>query len=83
MKLSLIGLIGLLALSLALSVPTRGGGDEAVDVILEWNAVALEAIADMAWRTLTIAPDAVDIPSHLLDRHFLRKHGDDAYYGQD
>lgn len=46
------------------------------------NAFALEAVADMALRTLSIEPAAAGIPRHLLDKHFLRKHGKDAYYGQ-
>lgn len=46
------------------------------------NAVALEAAADMALRTFQLNPAAVAIPKHLLDKHFLRKHGTAAYYGQ-
>jgi L-ribulose-5-phosphate 4-epimerase len=46
------------------------------------TAVALEAIADMAARTLSLNPDAQETPEHLLARHFQRKHGKDAYYGQ-
>jgi L-ribulose-5-phosphate 4-epimerase len=45
-------------------------------------ALALEIVADMAVRTLTVNPDAPAAPEHLLSRHFLRKHGPDAYYGQ-
>jgi ribulose-5-phosphate 4-epimerase/fuculose-1-phosphate aldolase len=37
----------------------------------------------MAYYTLTIAPDAKPIASHLRDKHFLRKHGRNAYYGQE
>ena len=46
------------------------------------NAVALEATARMALDTLRLAPDAVGIDQALLDKHFLRKHGAGAYYGQ-
>ena len=46
------------------------------------NAVALEAAARMAFLTLTLDPQAAPLPRHLLDKHFLRKHGDAAYYGQ-
>ncbi len=46
------------------------------------TAQALEAIADMARKTLSISLDAAQTPQYLLDRHFLRKHGKDAYYGQ-
>ncbi len=45
-------------------------------------AVALETIATMAWRTLTIDPDAAVLGDALLHRHFDRKHGTTAYYGQ-
>jgi L-ribulose-5-phosphate 4-epimerase len=46
------------------------------------NAVALEIIAEMALKTLTLDPHAPPIEQHLLDKHYLRKHGADAYYGQ-
>ena len=47
------------------------------------NAVVLEAVARMALNTLMLAPDAEILPQALLDRHFLRKHGTSATYGQD
>lgn len=46
------------------------------------NAVVLEFTAQMALATLSIAPDVKPIPAYLLDKHFLRKHGPKAYYGQ-
>ena len=46
------------------------------------NAVVLEEAAFMAFHALTLAPDAAPVPQALLDRHYLRKHGKDAYYGQ-
>jgi L-ribulose-5-phosphate 4-epimerase len=46
------------------------------------NAIALEAVAAMAARTLGLEPDASEIPDVLLRRHFDRKHGPGAYYGQ-
>lgn len=46
------------------------------------TASALEIVADMALKTLALAPSADPIPPHLLDKHFLRKHGKGAYYGQ-
>ena len=55
-------------------------GREAMDAV--HNAVILEYIAELAVRTLTIRPDAPVSPQDLLDRHFLRKHGVDRYYGQ-
>jgi L-ribulose-5-phosphate 4-epimerase len=46
------------------------------------NAVVLEAVAAMATETLAINPSAVFMPGALLTRHFERKHGPNAYYGQ-
>jgi L-ribulose-5-phosphate 4-epimerase len=46
------------------------------------NAVALEAVAALACRTLAIEPRAQAIGESLLNRHFDRKHGPRAYYGQ-
>ena len=46
------------------------------------NAVALEEIAKTALGTLTLSPNQPAIPRHLLDKHFFRKHGPTAYYGQ-
>jgi L-ribulose-5-phosphate 4-epimerase len=45
-------------------------------------ALALEIAADMALSTLALKPQAKPIPQALLDKHFLRKHGKTAYYGQ-
>lgn len=46
------------------------------------NAFALEIVAEMARNALQINPDVPPIPKALLDKHFLRKHGSGAYYGQ-
>jgi len=46
------------------------------------NAVVLEEIAKLTSLTSNIRPDVKSIPSVLLDKHFLRKHGAGAYYGQ-
>jgi L-ribulose-5-phosphate 4-epimerase len=46
------------------------------------NAVMLEAVARMAWFTISINKDAEPIDSSLHDKHYLRKHGASAYYGQ-
>lgn len=46
------------------------------------NSIALEMCAQMALDTLRLNPDATPLPQHLLDKHFLRKHGPAAYYGQ-
>ncbi len=45
------------------------------------NAKVLEEVANMAYHTLQINPSAT-IDQFLLDKHYLRKHGKDAYYGQ-
>lgn len=55
-------------------------GRDAADSVK--NAVALEAVAGMALDTLALAPAAAPVDQALLDKHYLRKHGKDAYYGQ-
>ncbi|MBR5587031.1 MAG: L-ribulose-5-phosphate 4-epimerase [Clostridia bacterium] len=45
------------------------------------NAVILEEVAMMAWHTLKLNSDA-DFQKELSDKHYLRKHGENAYYGQ-
>ncbi|HZM13573.1 MAG TPA: class II aldolase/adducin family protein, partial [Bacteroidales bacterium] len=45
------------------------------------SAVILEEIARIASLSVNIAPSN-EIDKHLLDRHYLRKHGSGAYYGQ-
>ncbi len=46
------------------------------------NAFALEIVAEMAMKAMQINPAVEAIPQSLLDKHFLRKHGAGAYYGQ-
>jgi L-ribulose-5-phosphate 4-epimerase len=46
------------------------------------NALILEEVAAMALGTITIHPDQTAISQTILDKHYLRKHGKDAYYGQ-
>ncbi|MBK8247605.1 MAG: L-ribulose-5-phosphate 4-epimerase AraD [Gemmatimonadetes bacterium] len=46
------------------------------------HAAYLEEVAQMACHTLALAPGARPIARHLLDKHYLRKHGARAYYGQ-
>lgn len=46
------------------------------------TAAIIEEIAHMAFLTLTINVEATTISQDLHDKHFLRKHGPDAYYGQ-
>ncbi|MEU0383613.1 L-ribulose-5-phosphate 4-epimerase AraD [Streptomyces chartreusis] len=44
------------------------------------HAIICEAVADIALHTLSLSP-AAPPPRHLLERHYTRKHGPDAYYG--
>jgi L-ribulose-5-phosphate 4-epimerase len=46
------------------------------------NAVVLEEVAKIALGTLRINPQQKSISQALLDKHYLRKHGENAYYGQ-
>jgi len=46
------------------------------------NAVVLEEVAGMATHTAILSPQLTSIPPGLLDKHFKRKHGPGAYYGQ-
>ncbi|WP_313577776.1 L-ribulose-5-phosphate 4-epimerase [Lacrimispora sp.] len=46
------------------------------------NAVVLEEVAKMAFRCEQINPDVLPAPQELQDKHYLRKHGTNAYYGQ-
>lgn len=46
------------------------------------NSVALEMCARMALGALALNPVLDPLPGHLIDKHYLRKHGRDAYYGQ-
>ena len=55
-------------------------GKNAADAV--HNAVILEYVARMAAHTLLINPDASPLPRVLHDKHFFRKHGSTAYYGQ-
>ncbi len=46
------------------------------------NAAVLELTARMALLSLQLAPNLSAMPQHLLEKHFFRKHGPGAYYGQ-
>ncbi len=46
------------------------------------NAVVLEELAFMAWHNQMMNPDISSMQQELLDKHYLRKHGANAYYGQ-
>jgi L-ribulose-5-phosphate 4-epimerase len=47
-----------------------------------YNAAVLEQVAQMAWLTEQINPSALKLKDSLIKKHFERKHGPDAYYGQ-
>jgi L-ribulose-5-phosphate 4-epimerase len=55
-------------------------GPSAADAVE--NAVTLEAIAKMAWLTVILEPSVTPLEGHIVQRHFSRKHGPTAYYGQ-
>lgn len=46
-----------------------------------YHSVVLEEIAEMAWKTLQLNPAAA-LPPYILEKHYQRKHGPCAYYGQ-
>lgn len=58
--------------------PFTWGKDPAEAV---YHSVVLEEIAEMAWKTLQINPSAA-LPPYILEKHYQRKHGPKAYYGQ-
>ncbi len=59
--------------------PFTWGKDAAQAV---YHAVVLEEVAKMALLTRQVDPAAAPAPQYLLDKHYLRKHGPAAYYGQ-
>lgn len=46
------------------------------------NAIIVEEVAGLAWRTEALNPQAMTASPSIQDKHFRRKHGKDAYYGQ-
>jgi L-ribulose-5-phosphate 4-epimerase len=60
--------------------PFTWGKDAAKAV---YNAGVLEELAKMAYLTLQINPLTPSIKQTLKDKHYYRKHGKNAYYGQD
>ncbi|MEI8233537.1 MAG: L-ribulose-5-phosphate 4-epimerase AraD [Verrucomicrobiota bacterium] len=46
------------------------------------TAFALEIVAEMAMKALQLNPASAPVPPYLLNKHYLRKHGAGAYYGQ-
>ena len=47
-----------------------------------YNAAVMEEVSRMALNTLLIRPDAESLPKYIVEKHYLRKHGPNAYYGQ-
>lgn len=55
-------------------------GKDAMEAV--HNSVVLEELSAMAWITRTMCPDVKNMPQVLLNKHYFRKHGSNAYYGQ-
>lgn len=55
-------------------------GKDAADAV--HNAVVMEEVARMAWIVRGINPESKPIDDYLMNKHFMRKHGPNAYYGQ-
>ena len=48
-----------------------------------YHAVVLDKVAEMAYKTMTLNPRVERVGQYLLDKHYYRKHGANAYYGQE
>ena len=48
-----------------------------------YNAKVLEVSAEIGYHALQLTRDEIHVPQYLLDKHYGRKHGKNAYYGQD
>lgn len=55
-------------------------GTDAANAV--YNSVVMETVAEMAYHTMQLNDEVERVPQHLLDKHYFRKHGKDAYYGQ-
>lgn len=55
-------------------------GTDVMDAV--HNAAVIEEVAFINFHALMLAPEQGDMQKELLDKHYLRKHGEDAYYGQ-
>lgn len=55
-------------------------GRNALDAVR--HSLILERVASMAFRTYMLNPDTSELPAYLLNKHFSRKYGPQAYYGQ-
>lgn len=48
-----------------------------------YNAKVVEVVAEEDYHTLSLTHDNSLLPQYLLDKHYYRKHGENAYYGQE
>ncbi|MFP1609163.1 L-ribulose-5-phosphate 4-epimerase [Leuconostoc suionicum] len=56
-------------------------GKDAMDAV--HNAIVLDVVAEIDYHTMNLNPSQdIHVPQYLLDRHYYRKHGENAYYGQ-
>ena len=55
-------------------------GETVVEAV--YHAAVLEEVAKMALLTRQVKQDAEPAPAHVVEKHFMRKHGPNAYYGQ-
>ena len=55
-------------------------GKDAAEAV--YHATVVEEVAKMAFLTENLTPDAKRLPQHIADKHYFRKHGANAYYGQ-
>ena len=59
--------------------PFAWGSDAAKAV---YNGVVLEEVCKMALNTILVNSGAMQLPDYIVNKHYMRKHGPDAYYGQ-
>jgi L-ribulose-5-phosphate 4-epimerase len=78
-RFSGVDILALPAVLVAGHAPFTWGKDAAESVK---NAIALERVAQMAMGTLWLDPNIAELPPYISKKHFERKHGPDAYYGQ-
>jgi len=78
-RLSGVGPLSMPAVLVAGHAPFCWGSSAAEAAHVAWM---LEEVAQMAFATLALDPAAQPLPAALRDKHFLRKHGASAYYGQ-
>ncbi|MEJ6950679.1 L-ribulose-5-phosphate 4-epimerase [Natronospora cellulosivora (SeqCode)] len=55
-------------------------GEDAADAV--HNSVVLEELAKMGYKTVQLNPGQKGVSKFLMDKHYFRKHGENAYYGQ-